>query len=126
VLLATTQYKPPLAIIQVYVAAFAVSGYASFAHRAKHKPFNPILGETYECIREDRGFKYISEQVSSDIIGCVILCCDRLVIILLWLHAIVNHLTLCYGKVKSALCCVCVCSVWSLICMLFMAVCSVR
>ena len=50
--------------MQVYVAAFAVSGYAPFAHRAKYKPFNPVLGETYECIREDRGFKYISEQVS--------------------------------------------------------------
>lgn len=46
------------------MAAFAVSGYAPFVHRAKYKPFNPILGETYECIREDRGFKYISEQVS--------------------------------------------------------------
>lgn len=46
------------------MAAFAVSSYASFANRAKYKPFNPILGETYECIREDRGFKYISEQVS--------------------------------------------------------------
>ena len=46
------------------MAAFAVSGYASFAHRAKYKPFNPILGETYECVREDRDFKYISEQVS--------------------------------------------------------------
>jgi len=78
-----------------------VSSYASFAHRAKHKPFNPILGETYECIREDRGFKYISEQVNDDdVIGCVVLCCDRLAITLLWLHAIVNHLTLCYGKVK--------------------------
>ena len=51
-------------LCQVYVAAFAVSGYAPFAHRAKYKPFNPVLGETYECIREDRGFKYISEQVS--------------------------------------------------------------
>ena len=53
---------------QVYVAAFAVSGYASFVHRAKYKPFNPILGETYECIREDRGFKYVSEQVSLTVI----------------------------------------------------------
>ena len=22
------------------------------------------LGETYECVREDRGFRYVSEQVS--------------------------------------------------------------
>jgi hypothetical protein len=31
---------------------------------AGHKPFNPLLGATYECIREDKGFKYIAEQVS--------------------------------------------------------------
>ena len=48
----------------VRVAAFAVSGYALAAHRAGRKPFNPILGETYECIREDKGFKFIAEQVS--------------------------------------------------------------
>lgn len=48
----------------IYVAAFAVSCYASSAYRAGHKPFNPILGETYECIREDKGWRFISEQVS--------------------------------------------------------------
>ncbi|XP_052827241.1 oxysterol-binding protein-related protein 6 isoform X2 [Octopus bimaculoides] len=48
----------------IYLAAFAVSCYASSAHRAGHKPFNPILGETYECIREDKGWRFISEQVS--------------------------------------------------------------
>lgn len=48
----------------VYVAAFAVSSYGSGYFRAGSKPFNPLLGETYECIREDKGFKYISEQVS--------------------------------------------------------------
>ena len=26
--------------------------------------FNPLLGETFECIREDRGFRFISEKVS--------------------------------------------------------------
>merc|ERR1712223_96854 len=48
------------------VSAFAVSSYASAANasRAAHKPFNPLLGETYECVREDRGFRYVSEQVS--------------------------------------------------------------
>lgn len=48
----------------VYVAAFAVSAYASSYFRAGSKPFNPVLGETYECIREDKGFRYFSEQVS--------------------------------------------------------------
>ncbi|NWI49863.1 OSBL7 protein, partial [Calyptomena viridis] len=49
---------------QVYVAAFAVSAYASTYYRAGSKPFNPVLGETYECVRPDRGFRFISEQVS--------------------------------------------------------------
>uniref|UniRef100_A0AAR2LB07 Oxysterol-binding protein n=1 Tax=Pygocentrus nattereri TaxID=42514 RepID=A0AAR2LB07_PYGNA len=46
------------------VAAFAVSAYSSTYYRAGSKPFNPILGETYECIREDKGFCFFSEQVS--------------------------------------------------------------
>ncbi|KAG5855109.1 oxysterol-binding protein-related protein 7 isoform X3 [Anguilla rostrata] len=47
----------------VYIAAFAISGYATARYRNRYKPFNPILGETFECIREDMGFRYISEQV---------------------------------------------------------------
>ncbi|KAJ6640023.1 Oxysterol-binding protein 1 [Pseudolycoriella hygida] len=47
-----------------YVAAFAISGYASSAER-NGKPFNPLLGETYECDRSDElGWKCIAEQVS--------------------------------------------------------------
>ncbi|KAL8165316.1 UNVERIFIED_CONTAM: Oxysterol-binding protein- protein 3 [Gekko kuhli] len=48
----------------VYVAAFAVSSYASTYYRAGSKPFNPVLGETYENIREDKGFQFFAEQVS--------------------------------------------------------------
>ncbi|XP_067373420.1 oxysterol-binding protein-related protein 6 isoform X2 [Channa argus] len=48
----------------VLVAAFAVSGYSSTYYRAGSKPFNPLLGETYECIREDKSFCFFSEQVS--------------------------------------------------------------
>ena len=47
-----------------YVAAFAVSSYASTAYRSGLKPFNPILGETYECVREEKGFRFLGEQVS--------------------------------------------------------------
>ncbi|GFR94094.1 oxysterol-binding protein [Elysia marginata] len=47
----------------IYVAAFAVSSYASSYYREGHKPFNPLLGETYECIREDKGWRFIAEQV---------------------------------------------------------------
>ncbi|XP_041671933.1 oxysterol-binding protein-related protein 7 [Cheilinus undulatus] len=47
----------------VYIAAFAISGYSTATFRNRYKPFNPVLGETFECIREDRGFRLISEQV---------------------------------------------------------------
>ncbi|XP_069355923.1 uncharacterized protein [Maniola hyperantus] len=46
------------------VAAFAVSAYAAAANRAASKPFNPLLAETYECMRADRAFRFIAEQVS--------------------------------------------------------------
>jgi len=41
-----------------------VSSYASSGYRTGHKPFNPVLGETYECVREDKGWKCVAEQVS--------------------------------------------------------------
>jgi len=48
----------------MYVGAFALSAYAGTIHRSVKKPFNPLLGETYENIRDDKGFKFISEKVS--------------------------------------------------------------
>ncbi|XP_016301862.1 oxysterol-binding protein-related protein 3-like isoform X1 [Sinocyclocheilus anshuiensis] len=48
----------------VYVAVFSISGYAWASWRNRYKPFNPVLGETYENVREDHGFRYIAEQVS--------------------------------------------------------------
>lgn len=51
-----------------YVAAFTISSYSTTAIRAA-KPFNPLLGETYELDRtEDLGFRVINEQVSSNLI----------------------------------------------------------
>ena len=47
-----------------YVAAFTISAYASTTSRTG-KPFNPLLGETYECDRrDDYGWKAFAEQVS--------------------------------------------------------------
>ncbi|XP_025092484.1 oxysterol-binding protein-related protein 1-like isoform X2 [Pomacea canaliculata] len=46
-----------------YVAAFAVSAISSNWERIG-KPFNPLLGETYELERRDLGFHLVSEQVS--------------------------------------------------------------
>ncbi|KAG9752007.1 hypothetical protein KCU73_g6203, partial [Aureobasidium melanogenum] len=49
----------------VYIAAFAISNFASnrVKERAIRKPFNPMLGETYELIRPDLGFRFVSEKV---------------------------------------------------------------
>ncbi|CAF0730127.1 unnamed protein product [Didymodactylos carnosus] len=44
-----------------YVAAFAVSSIASNIDRLS-KPFNPLLGETYEFSREELSFRFMSEQ----------------------------------------------------------------
>jgi hypothetical protein len=50
----------------IYVTAFAVSSLSSsrIRERAIRKPFNPMLGETYELVREDHGFRFIAEKVS--------------------------------------------------------------
>lgn len=45
------------------VAAFAVSGYASSEGRYC-KPFNPLLGETYEADYPEKGIRFFSEKVS--------------------------------------------------------------
>ncbi|XP_061369898.1 oxysterol-binding protein-related protein 1B-like [Gastrolobium bilobum] len=47
----------------LHVAAFAVSGYACTDKRSC-KPFNPLLGETYEADYPDKGIRFISEKVS--------------------------------------------------------------
>ncbi|XP_020277002.1 oxysterol-binding protein-related protein 2A-like isoform X1 [Asparagus officinalis] len=45
------------------VAAFAVSAYASSDGRHR-KPFNPLLGETYEAEYPEKGIRFFSEKVS--------------------------------------------------------------
>ncbi|CAN4121067.1 unnamed protein product [Withania somnifera] len=53
------------------VAAFALSAYASTEGRIC-KPFNPLLGETYEAEYPDKGLRFFSEKVSHHpmIIAC--------------------------------------------------------
>lgn len=47
-----------------YVAAFAISAYSTTGYRTT-KPFNPLLGETFECDRfADLGWRSLAEQVS--------------------------------------------------------------
>lgn len=49
----------------VYMAAFAISSFSNMRvkDRAQRKPFTPMLGETYELVREDKGFRFIAEKV---------------------------------------------------------------
>ncbi|KAL8707253.1 MAG: hypothetical protein Q9220_007696, partial [cf. Caloplaca sp. 1 TL-2023] len=50
----------------LYITAFAIStlSYSRAKERAVRKPFNPMLGETFELVREDRGFRFLAEKVS--------------------------------------------------------------
>lgn len=47
----------------LYVSAYALSSFAVCAQRVS-KPFNPLLGETFEYVDEERGVKFFTEQVS--------------------------------------------------------------
>lgn len=54
------------------IAAFAVSGYASTEGR-QCKPFNPLLGETYEADYPDKGLRFFSEKASQSSQHCPLL-----------------------------------------------------
>ncbi|XP_052751853.1 oxysterol-binding protein 2 isoform X2 [Galleria mellonella] len=55
-----------------YVAAFTVSSYATTSCRI-NKPFNPLLGETFECDRmADLGWRSISEQVMTTVHNIIV------------------------------------------------------
>ncbi|CCG81997.1 Sterol binding ankyrin repeat protein [Taphrina deformans PYCC 5710] len=47
------------------IASFAVSAFSSMRQkeRAKRKPFNPMLGETYELVRDDKRYRFVAEKV---------------------------------------------------------------
>ncbi|KAK6063733.1 oxysterol-binding protein [Seiridium cupressi] len=47
----------------LYVAAFTASEFASTIGRVA-KPFNPMLGETFEYVRPDKGYRFFTEQIS--------------------------------------------------------------
>ncbi|AET40015.1 uncharacterized protein Ecym_5249 [Eremothecium cymbalariae DBVPG len=47
----------------LHVAAFISSSYASTTNRVA-KPFNPLLGETFEYARPDKNYRFFTEQVS--------------------------------------------------------------
>lgn len=47
----------------LYVAAFTISPYASTVNRIA-KPFNPLLGETFEYANAQENYRFFTEQVS--------------------------------------------------------------
>lgn len=50
----------------LHIAAFAISAYSALRvkERGLRKPFNPMLGETFELVREDRNFRFLAEKIS--------------------------------------------------------------
>lgn len=71
------------------VAAFSVSSYSTTVHRTA-KPFNPLLGETYELDRlEEYGYRSISEQVRQRLISIQVYFTQRY----LWFHLYRDKIT---------------------------------
>ena len=50
----------------LHIAAFVVSGLSAVRHRQRvvRKSFTPLLGETYELVREDKNFRLLVEKIS--------------------------------------------------------------
>ena len=57
----SSQGEPGMRVL--HVAGFIVSRLCGNAGRT-HKPFNPLLGETYEGYFPERGMRYLAESVS--------------------------------------------------------------
>jgi hypothetical protein len=62
-LLNVASTKSDSCLRMAYVMGWAVSVYAATIGRIK-KPFNPLLGETFEYTPVDKSFRYLAEQVS--------------------------------------------------------------
>ena len=62
-LLETTESIQSSTLRLAYVMGFAFSSYASCILRVK-KPFDSLLGETYEYISSEKKFRYFAEHVS--------------------------------------------------------------
>ncbi|KAK9383069.1 Oxysterol-binding protein-domain-containing protein [Kockiozyma suomiensis] len=50
----------------MYIAAFAISNLSNMRcnSRALRKPFNPLMNETFEMVREDLNFRFLAEKIS--------------------------------------------------------------
>ncbi|CCH58114.1 hypothetical protein TBLA_0A03140 [Henningerozyma blattae CBS 6284] len=54
-------HQPQITLVSI----FALSALSMFREKIRNarKPFNPLLGETFELVREDLGFRLVSEKV---------------------------------------------------------------
>lgn len=55
---------PPHRLLRVTAFALSSLSNARVKDRNIRKPFNPMLGETYELVREDKNFRFVAEKVS--------------------------------------------------------------
>ena len=84
--------KPPQSIERMlHVAAFAVSSYSGTNNRFL-KPFNPLLGETFEFEYPEQRWRGLAEKV---------LCLSGLCHAVLC-HAVPYHAVLCYAMPSCA------------------------
>jgi hypothetical protein len=53
------------------IALFGITSLSGFRARERcaRKSFNPLLGETYELVREDKGFRLVAEKISHRPVG---------------------------------------------------------
>lgn len=61
---ATTLQDPADRLLRVTAFALSSLSNARVKERNIRKPFNPMLGETYELVREDKNFRFVAEKVS--------------------------------------------------------------
>ena len=47
----------------LYIATFVIASYAPSKYRSSRKPFNPLLGQTFELVRPDKNLKFVAEKV---------------------------------------------------------------
>ncbi|GJY21632.1 oxysterol-binding protein [Tanacetum coccineum] len=81
------------------VAAFAVSGYASTEGR-NCKPFNPLLGETYEADYPDKGLRFFSEKAAENNLYLRASIFPKFIRMQITSHALYN-LSCCFGRCWS-------------------------
>jgi hypothetical protein len=52
----------------LYITVFAITTYSKYKYRSSRKPFNPMLGETYELVRPDKG-RHPSRSIVSGLLS---------------------------------------------------------